>query len=147
MGQLGELVGNKEGSRDRHWGPLGTCRGFGGMCEGCGKHAWHTEALRKVQRDRWDIGEVHVGAQETHDCVVGTWEHVRTCRRTWKDRCERTAGHVWRSSERWGHMGKCGNMGGRRGLGARHGMTQEAGGMGVTEWGTHWGSRGPTRLL
>lgn len=41
------------------------------MWEGCGKHAWHTETLKKVQRDRWDTGEVQVGAQETHGRVVG----------------------------------------------------------------------------
>lgn len=72
----------------------------------------------------------------------GTWDHGRTGRKTWKDRCGRTARCKWRSSERWGHMGEHGETRGRcRGLGARHGMTQVAGGMGVTEWG-HTGDGG-----
>lgn len=64
---------HKESARDRHGAiagqALGTCRGFGGKCEGCGEYAWHTETLKKVQRDRWDMGEVHVGARET----MGVW--------------------------------------------------------------------------
>lgn len=64
---------HKESARDRHGAivgqALGTCRGFGGKCEGCGEYAWHTETLKKVQRDRWDTGKVHVGAQET----MGVW--------------------------------------------------------------------------
>lgn len=75
---------------DKHWRPLGTCRGFGGMCEGCGKHARHTETLKNVQRDRWDTGEVHVGAQETPGHVVGhmgAWQDMQENmeRQEWED--------------------------------------------------------------
>lgn len=53
-----------------------------------------------------------------------TWEHSRTCRKTWKDRCRKT-GHTW------GRMGEhLEAWGRRRGLGARHGVTQVAGGLG-----------------
>lgn len=105
---------HKESARDRHGAiagqALGTCRGFGGKCEGCGEYAWHTETLKKVQRDRWDTGEVHVGARDVGCGGRDTWKRGRICRKTWKDRCGRTAGGetVGRHGGTWQSMWKHG---------------------------------------
>lgn len=70
------------------------------MCEGCGKHAWHTETLKRVQRDRF-AGEVHVEAQETRGHVVGQ-------RGAWQDMQENMEGQVWKHSRTRGEVMKDG---------------------------------------
>lgn len=80
---------------DMHLGPLGTFRDFGGTCEGCEAHAWHTGTLMKVQRDMWrqrgwsTLGMLVKG--DTHEVVV---RHMGARLDMWKS----TAGQPWEDS-------------------------------------------------